>query len=84
MGRRVTGGEFGLYLGLLWLWARAAKVTRTARPLTFPAVPLPDISGIPAYHRIDDHEGFSLHEGFSFNKRKILRDHGGPSCLAGQ
>jgi hypothetical protein len=36
---------------------------------------MPDISGIPAYHRIDDHEGFSLDEGFSFNKRKILRDH---------
>jgi hypothetical protein len=28
------------------------------------------------FGRIDDHEGFSSHEGFSFNKRKILRDHG--------
>jgi hypothetical protein len=38
-------------------------------------MPMPDISGIPAYHRIDDREGFSLDEGFSFDKRKILRDH---------
>jgi hypothetical protein len=25
---------------------------------------------------VHDHEGFSFPEGFSFNKRKILRDHG--------
>jgi hypothetical protein len=62
----------------------AATTTRAAHPITFHAAllpaPMPDISGIPAYHRIDDHEGFSLHEGFSFNKRKILRDHVRPSC----
>jgi hypothetical protein len=49
--------------------------TAAAHPITFHAALLPDIPGISSYDRIDDHEGFSLHVGFSFNKRKILRDH---------
>jgi hypothetical protein len=56
----------------------AHPVTRSRGPLPDS---MPDISGISAYHRIDDHEGFSSDEGFSFNKRKILRDHGGPARL---
>jgi hypothetical protein len=36
----------------------------------------PEFRHMMEFGSIDDHEGFSLHEGFSFNKRKILRDHG--------
>jgi catechol 2,3-dioxygenase-like lactoylglutathione lyase family enzyme len=45
------------------------------RPQWAPPIPPDSQPGTGIEH---DHEGFSLDEGFSSNKRKILRDHGKP------
>ena len=50
--------------------ARYGQDHSAAHLIAFHTAPPPDISGIPAYHRIDDHEGFSLHEGFPLIRGK--------------